>query len=94
MEADTYLQNILPKGEGLQSKTYVFSPEEAFTGRKGQISIEHIKVFSYKCYSYIDLKSLLAYERKDKLMLLGHIYMFIGYVNETTKQYKVYTLDL
>ena len=60
VEADTYLQNRLPGGEGLRSKTYIFSLEEAFTGRKGQISIEHIKVFGCKCYSYVDPKSLLA----------------------------------
>jgi hypothetical protein len=84
----------LPKGEGLQSKTYIFSLEEAFTSQKGQISIKHIKVFGCKCYSYVNLKSLLAKGRKDKLMLQRHTCVFIGYINETTKQHKVYTLDL
>src|SRR5437016_5545872 len=89
-----YLQNQLPRGEGLQSETYIFSPEEAFTGQKRQISIEHIKVFSCKYYSYINPKLLPAEGRKDKLVLQGRIYVFMGYVNETTKQYKVYMPDL
>jgi hypothetical protein len=31
VEADTYLRNRLPRGEGLRTETYIFSPE-AFTG--------------------------------------------------------------
>jgi hypothetical protein len=31
-EADMYLQNRLPGGEGLQSETYIFFLEEVFTG--------------------------------------------------------------
>jgi len=65
-----------------------------FTGQKGQISIEHIKVFSCKCYSYVNLKSLPAEGRKDKLVLQGRTCMFMGYVDKTTKQYKVYMPDL
>ena len=94
VETDTYLRNRLPGGEGLRSENYIFSPEEAFTGRKGQISIDHIKIFGCKCYAYVDPKSLPAYRRKDKLMPRGRIYIFIGYVDETTKQYKVYAPDL
>jgi hypothetical protein len=60
IKADTYLRNRLPKGEGLWSETYIFSLEEAFTSQKGQISINHIKIFGYKCYAYINPKSLLA----------------------------------
>ena len=84
----------MPGGEGLRSETYIFSPEEAFTGQKGQISIEHIKVFGCKCYSYVDPKSLPAEGRKDKLMPWGCTCMFMGYVDETMKQYKVYAPDL
>ena len=84
----------MPGGEGLWSETYIFSPEEAFTGQKGQISIEHIKVFGCKCYSYVDPKSLPAEGRKDKLMPQGCTCVFMGYVDETMKQYKVYAPDL
>jgi len=88
------LWNILPRGEGLRSESYIFSLEEAFIGQKEQISINHIKTFSCKCYAYVDPKSLPAQGRKDKLMLQGRTCVFIRYVDETTKQYKVYTLDL
>jgi hypothetical protein len=37
---------------------------------------------------------LPAERRKDKLVLQGYIYIFIGYINKTTKQYKVYIPDL
>ena len=94
VEADIYLQNRLPGREGLQSETYIFSPEEAFTGRKRQITTRHVRVFGCKYYSYIDPKSLPAGRRKDKLVLQGRIYIFIGYIDETTKQYKVYIPDL
>src|SRR5438045_5052985 len=94
VEADAYLWNRLPGGEGLWSKSYIFSPEEAFTGQKGQISINHIKTFGCKCYAYVDPKSLLAQGRKDKLMPRGCACIFMGYVDKTTKQYKVYAPDL
>jgi hypothetical protein len=94
IEADTYLRNRLPGGKGLRSGSYVFSPEEAFTGRKGQITAKHIRIFGCKCYSYVDPKSLPAHGRKDKLMPHGRTCVFMGYVDETTKQYKVYAPDL
>ena len=84
----------MPRREGLQTETYLFSPEEAFTGRKGEIDVEHIKIFGCKCYSYVDPKSLPANGRKDKLMPQGCTCVFMGYVDETTKQYKVYAPDL
>jgi hypothetical protein len=37
---------------------------------------------------------LPAERKKDKLVLQGYIYIFIEYINKTTKQYKVYILDL
>jgi hypothetical protein len=93
-KADIYLQNRLSRKEGLQSEIYIFSPEEVFTGRKGQITTGHIRVFGCKYYSYIDLKLLPAEGRKDKLVLQGRIYIFIEYIDKTTKQYKVYIPDL
>jgi hypothetical protein len=93
-EANIYLQNRLPKGEGLQFETYIFFLEEVFTSRKRQITTRHIRVFSCKYYSYIDPKLLPAEGRKDKLVLQKRIYIFIEYIDETTKQYKVYIPDL
>jgi hypothetical protein len=93
-KADIYLQNRLPGGESLQSEIYIFSPEEVFTDRKRQITTRYIRVFSCKYYSYINPKLLLADRKKDKLVLQEYTSIFIGYVDETTKQYKVYIPDL
>jgi hypothetical protein len=93
-KADIYLQNRLPRRKGLQFETYIFFPEEVFTGWKGQITARYIRVFGCKYYSYIDLKLLPADRRKDKLVLQGYIYIFIGYIDKTIKQYKVYIPDL
>jgi hypothetical protein len=37
---------------------------------------------------------LPAKRKKDKLVLQKYIYIFIEYIDKTTKQYKVYILDL
>jgi hypothetical protein len=68
-KADIYLQNRLPKKEGLQSETYIFFLEKVFTGWKRQITIRYIRVFGCKYYSYINLKLLPAEGKKDKLVL-------------------------
>jgi len=47
--------------------------------------IDHLKPFGYKCYGYVDLKSLLANGRTDKLMMPGRLGVFMGYSEETTK---------
>jgi hypothetical protein len=56
--------------------------------------IDHLKPFGYKCYGYIDPKSLPANGRIDKLIILGRLGVFIEYSKETTKQVKMYTPDL
>jgi len=56
--------------------------------------IDHLKPFGYKCYGYVDLKSLPANKRIDKLMMLSRLSVFIGYFKETIKQVKIYILDL
>jgi hypothetical protein len=93
-EADIYLQNRLFRKEGLQSEIYIFFLEEVFTGRKGQITTRYIRVFGCKYYTYINPKSLPAERRKDKFVLQEYIYIFIEYIDKTTKQYKVYIPDL
>jgi hypothetical protein len=84
----------LSRRKGLQSEIYIFFPEEVFTGRKEQITTRYIRVFSCKYYSYINPKLLPAERKKDKLVLQRYIYIFIGYIDKTIKQYKVYILDL
>ena len=57
-------------------------------------NIDHLKPFGYKCYKYIDPKSLLANRRINKLIMPGRLNVFIEYSKETTKQVKIYVLDL
>ena len=47
--------------------------------------IDHLKPFGYKCYKYIDLKSLPANKRIDKLMMSSRLGVFIRYFKETIK---------
>jgi hypothetical protein len=56
--------------------------------------IDHLKPFGYKCYGYVDPKSLPANGRTDKLIMLGRLDVFIRYFKETIKQVKIYILDL
>jgi len=56
--------------------------------------IDHLKPFGYKYYGYVDLKSLPANGRTDKLMMPSRLGVFIRYSKETIKQVKIYTLDL
>ena len=56
--------------------------------------IDHLKPFGYKYYRYINPKSLLANRRTDKLIMPGQLSVFIEYSKETTKQVKIYALDL
>jgi hypothetical protein len=58
------------------------------------LDIDHLKPFGYKYYGYVDLKSLSANGRTDKLMILGRLNVFIRYSEETIKQVKMYILDL
>jgi hypothetical protein len=57
-------------------------------------NIDHLKPFGCKYYKYVDPKSLPANRRTDKLMMPGRLGVFIRYSKETTKQVKIYTLDL
>ncbi len=98
-EAEAYIRNRAPAApeindntdEQLKKRTSI-CPEEAFTGEKP--SIDHIRVWGSVCYSYINPASLPAGTRHDKLMDRGRIGVFVGYVESTTKQLKMYAPDL
>ena len=47
--------------------------------------IDHLKPFGYKYYGYVNLKSLPANKRIDKLIMSGRLGVFIGYSEETIK---------
>ena len=57
-------------------------------------SIDHVRVWGCKCYSYVNPKSLPAASRHDKLMDTGRVAVFVGYDENTTKQYQVYAPDM
>ena len=89
-ETDAYLHNRTATGPVLDGR--LVSPEEAFTGTKP--TIDHIRVWGCKCYSYVDPKSLPADGRRDKLMDRGRVGVFVGYVDETVKQFRLWAPDL
>jgi hypothetical protein len=93
VEAHAYVRNRLPRGVGLATPDYTFSPEEAYTGTKNQRA-DHIRAFRTKCYAYVDPKSLPKGSRKDVIVRRGRVCVFIGYSETTTKQFKVYAPDL
>ena len=90
VEADTYLRNRTNSGPYSDGER--FSPYEALFGHKP--SIDHIRVFGCKCYSYVHPKSQPKGFRHDKLVDRGRVGIFMGYSEDTTKQYKVYAPDL
>ena len=90
VEADAYLRNRTNTGPTINGKQV--SPEEAFTGTKP--SIDHIRVWGSKCYSYINPKTILADQRHNKLVDRGRVRVFIGYSKTTNKQFKFYSLEL
>jgi len=49
------------------------------------LNINYLKPFGYKYYGYIDLKSLPANKRINKLIILGRLGVFIEYFKETIK---------
>ena len=89
-ETDAYLRNRTSTGPTVDGNPT--SPEEAFTGEKP--SIDHIRVWGCKCYSYVDAKSLPAEGRRDKFMDRGRVGVFMGYVDETAKRYRLWAPDM
>ncbi len=82
-KTDVYLQNwIITKfliNEVLMTlkKTFI----------KIKLLIDHVRVWECKCYSYVDLKSLLIKDRWDKFMNKDKLNVFMKYVKNIDKQY-------
>ncbi len=89
-QTDAYLRNRVATGPLVDGK--LTTPIEAFTGIKP--SIDHLRVWGCKCYSYVDPRSLPANSRRDKLMDRGRVGVFLGYVEETTAFVKIWAPDL
>lgn len=87
---DAYLRNRTDIGPEIDDQR--ITPEEAWTGEKP--SIDHIRVWGCKCYSYVNPKSLPPKGRQDKLMDRGRVAVFVGYEENTIKQFRIYAPDL
>jgi len=90
VEAGVYSRNRSmcgPKRNGVRH-----TPIGAYTGEPPEV--DHIMPFGCKCYTWVNRESLPKHGRTDKLMHPGRVGVFIGYSEETTKQYKVYAPDL
>jgi hypothetical protein len=86
-----YVRNWIINGPKAGDK--IFSPYEAFYGQP--TTINHFWRFGCQAISYVDPKSLLAYDKRNpKQVDKGRLGVFMGYVNETTKQWWMYSPDL
>ncbi len=56
--------------------------------------IDHVQVWECKCYSYVDLKSLLIEDKWDKFMNKDRFNIFMKYVKNIDKQYCFWVSDL
>ena len=59
-----------------------------------KLLIDYVWVWKYKCYSYIDLKSLSVKDRWDKFMNRNRLDVFMKYVKNIDKQYYFWVSDL
>lgn len=86
-EADSYMRNRTATGPMIDGKKTC--PMKAFTGETP--SIDHIRKWGSKCFYYIDKKTIPSHERHDKLVNPGRVGVFMGYSENTTKHFKVYS---
>jgi hypothetical protein len=66
------------------------TPEEIWTGKPPTVS--HMKVWGCKTISYVDPKSVP--HSNKQLVDRGRVGVFVGYVEATTKQYRLYAPDM
>jgi Reverse transcriptase (RNA-dependent DNA polymerase)/gag-polypeptide of LTR copia-type len=90
VEHDAYIRNRTATGPVIDGS--VVTPHEAFTGVTP--SIDRVRVWGSKCYSYINPKTIPNGQRSDKGMDTGRVGIFMGYSPTTTKQFKVYSPEL
>jgi len=89
-KTDVYLQNwiimklLIDKVLMILKKTFI----------EIKLSIDHVRVWECKCYSYVDLKSLSIKDRQDKFMNRDKFDIFMKYVKNIDKQYHLWVSDL
>ena len=79
-QSDVYVRNRI--GNGPEINRQLVSPCEAFD--KVKPSINHLRVWGCKCYSFLPTKLLPQGSRKDKLTDRSRTCVFIGYVDNTS----------
>ncbi|KAI0992172.1 hypothetical protein K3495_g16014, partial [Podosphaera aphanis] len=89
-ETDAHVRNRLARGPLIKGNRT--SPEEAYTGHK-QVS-DHLKVWGCVCYVHVDPKTIPAAQLHNKQVDRGREAVFLGYSDETNKQYWYYAADL
>ena len=89
-QADVYLRNRVATGPMIDGNPT--APIEAFTGVKP--SIDHIRVWGCKCYSYVDPRSIPSGDKSGKLTDKGRRCVFLGYVEGTVKQFLMWAPDM
>lgn len=90
IEFDANIRNRLPFGPKVNGE--ITCPEQVYIGEKPDIT--KIRVWGSKFYDYVNPKTLPAHNRHDKLVLRGREGVFMGPVDGTVKQYKIYAPDL
>jgi hypothetical protein len=86
-----YVQNRIMNRLRVGDK--VFSLYEAFYRQAP--TIDHFWRFGCQAVGYVDPKSLPVHDKRNpKQVDKGHLGVFMGYVNKTTKQWRLYTPDL
>lgn len=86
-EADSYMRNRTATGPVIDNKKTC--PIRAFTGEIP--SIDHIRKWGSKCFYYVDRKTIPNGQRHDKLVNPGRVGVFMGYSDNTTKHFRVYS---
>ena len=90
VEYDAYVRNRTDTGPVIDGS--VVSPHEAYTGETP--SIDHLRVWGYRAFVYINPKTIPANQRHDKLIDTARVGVFMGFPENTTKQVKIYCPDL
>ena len=90
VEYDAYVRNRTDTGPVIDGS--VVSPHEAYTGETP--SIDHLRVWGYRAFAYINPKTIPANQRHDKLIDTARVGVFMGFPENTTKQVKIYCPDL
>jgi hypothetical protein len=90
VEHDAYIRNRAATGPVIDGS--VVTSHEVFTGVTR--SVDRVRVWGSKCYSYINPKTIPNGQQSDKGMDTGRVRIFMGYSPTTAKQFKVYYPEL